>query len=198
MALWGASAPDPCHAINAARGALLALRKVRAFNVDPRMRGKPALDLKIGLCSGPTVVGNVGAAKRFSYTAIGETINIAARLEKVCADYECGVIVYAHACALLKENFLLCELDRVSIKGAHEPLAMFELIGERKGASAAACAYVAADARALRAYRTAPLPRPQRYGGRYNIRPPIAPRQPRVMAEKAETLMLEKRSRRPI
>ena len=84
----------------------------------------------------------------------------------------------AHGCALLEENFLLCELDRVSIKGAHEPLAMFELIGERKGASAAACAYVAADARALRAYRTAPLPRPQRYGGLYNIRPPIAPRQP--------------------
>jgi len=128
----------------------------------------------------------------------GETINIAARLQKVCADYERGVIVNAHGCALLEENFLLCELDRVSIKGAHEPLAMFELIGEGKGASAAACAYVAAYARALRTYRDGALAEAAALWR--SLQHPTADRASpaRVVAEKAETLVLEKRSRRPI
>ncbi len=130
MALWGAPAAERDHAAAAARSALSAVRSVRAFNARPEMQGKPSLDLKIGFASGPAVVGNVGSARRLNYTAIGETVNIAARLEKVCGDYGCSIVTDARARELLAQDFLLCEIDTVAVKGKREPIAVFALLDE--------------------------------------------------------------------
>jgi adenylate cyclase len=81
MALWGAPLPDPDHAASAARGALRALGGVMRAKAAADRRGEPSYAIKIALNTGPAVIGNVGAAKRYNYTAIGETVNVAARLE---------------------------------------------------------------------------------------------------------------------
>ena len=67
MALWGAPLPDPDHAASAARGALRALAGVMRAKAEADRRGEPSYAIKIALNTGPAVIGNVGAAKRYNY-----------------------------------------------------------------------------------------------------------------------------------
>jgi class 3 adenylate cyclase/CHASE2 domain-containing sensor protein len=81
MAIWGAPIPSHDHPLVAARTALRIVDKIAAAGRQAEARGEPSFGIKIGIHSGPAVVGNVGSAKRYNYTAVGETVNIAARLE---------------------------------------------------------------------------------------------------------------------
>src|SRR5712692_8530467 len=91
--------------------------------------------VKIGLNSGPAVVGNVGTAKRYNYTVVGETVNVASRLESVPSLYGCQVVIGPRTAELVKDEFLLRELDRIWVKGGHAPIAVFEPLVEQAKAT---------------------------------------------------------------
>src|SRR6202162_4685934 len=91
MGIWGAPASNPDHATAAARAALAAVAGVMRAKAEADARHQPGYAVKIGLNSGRAVVGNVGAEKRYNYTAVGETVNIASRLESVPGDYGCPI-----------------------------------------------------------------------------------------------------------
>src|SRR5262249_45233570 len=93
MGVLGAPAPPPHHAAAAATAALAAVAAVQHAKDEADADGRPGYSVKIGLNSGRAVVGNVGAEDRFNYTAVGETVNIAARLESVPGDYGCRIVV---------------------------------------------------------------------------------------------------------
>lgn len=82
MAFWGAPEPAPDHARAAYLGALAVAAEVEVFNRDRRSRGDPACRMRIGLHTGTAMVGNIGFAGRIDYTAVGEAVNVAARLEQ--------------------------------------------------------------------------------------------------------------------
>jgi len=82
MAFWGAPDPIPDHARTACQGALAVAREVEAFNRERRARGLHACRMRIGLHTGTVLVGNIGFAGRVDYTAIGEAVNVASRLEQ--------------------------------------------------------------------------------------------------------------------
>jgi len=103
--------------------------------------GEPGYAVKIGLNTGPAVVGNVGAPRRYNYTALGETVNIAARLESVPEDYGCRIVVGPQTAAAIAGRFVLCELDWIKVKGKEEAFSIFQLVGERSTASAAEMLY---------------------------------------------------------
>src|SRR5260370_3362837 len=83
MAIFGAPVPDPDHAACAARAALRVVASVMQAKADADRRGVPGYAIKIGLNTGPAVIGNVCAPKRHSYTPVGESTNISARLAGV-------------------------------------------------------------------------------------------------------------------
>ena len=153
MALWGAPLPDADHAANAARGALHALAGVMQAKAEADQRSEPGYTIKIALNTGPAVIGNVGAAKRYNYTAIGETVNVAARLESVPDDYGCPIVIGPGTAAAVADRFVLCELDWIRVKGKDDAFSVYELIGEQSTASAVEHAYIAPYQAALERYR---------------------------------------------
>jgi adenylate cyclase len=144
------------------------------------------------LNSGAAIVGNVGTARRFNFTAVGEPVNLAARLEAVPDDYGCYLVIGPAAARAVGERFLLTELDRVRLKGVSEPLAVFEPVAEFADATAAQTHYAEGYAAALEAYRarrfteaaagwrSLAYPGPSRTGAGGDIVDP-----PRVMAARA-------------
>jgi adenylate cyclase len=82
----------------------------------------------LGINSGNFVVGNIGSANRMDYTAIGDTVNLAARLEGVNKIYGTQNIISETTYSLVKENFICRELDLIRVKGREEPLAIYNII----------------------------------------------------------------------
>lgn len=153
MAIWGAPVPDADHAAHAAQAALGGLAAVVAAKQAADAAGRPGYSVKMGLNSGPAVVGNVGAPGRYNYTAIGETVNIAARLEGVPHDYDAAIVIGPATAVAIGERFVLIELDWVKVKGKEEPLAIYELMAEKSRATPEQLAYPAQYAAALALYR---------------------------------------------
>jgi adenylate cyclase len=153
MAIWGAPLADPDHAVHAAHAALSGVAAIATAKAEDDTQGRPAYSVKIGLDSGPAIVGNVGAARRYNYTAVGEMVNIAARLEGLPSDYGCTIVIGPGLEAAISGRFVTCELDWVKVKGKSEPLAVYELVAETRAASSAELAYPVEYAVALKLYR---------------------------------------------
>jgi class 3 adenylate cyclase/CHASE2 domain-containing sensor protein len=153
MAIWGAPLPDRDHAANAARAALRIVETIMRAKGEADALGVPGYAVKIGINTGPAVVGNVGAPRRYNYTAVGETVNIAARLESVPEDYGCRIVVGPATAAAIADRFLLCELDWIKVKGKDDAFSVFQLIGEKSAADAAKPCYSQQYAAGLERYR---------------------------------------------
>jgi class 3 adenylate cyclase len=136
MAVWGPLAGSPDHAGSAIRAALAIARVMREDNAIRRAAGKPAIRLRIGLHSGPAVIGNIGAPGRINYTVIGDTVNVAQRFEQLGKVYmrpdeEVIVLVSGATVAAVKDRAALGielpapELRRV--RGHAQPVEVYRL-----------------------------------------------------------------------
>lgn len=90
LAFWNAPEPQPDHADRACRAALAIRRVLAERNAERRQRGERPVRLRIGIHTGPAIVGDIGAASRINYTAIGDAVNVAARVEQVARNYASG------------------------------------------------------------------------------------------------------------
>jgi adenylate cyclase len=135
MAFWGppfAKAAD--HATLACRAALLQLKVLERFRTElPDLTGlrkhPPVIDLRIGLASGDAVVGNIGSEKLRSYTVIGDTVNLASRLEGVNRVYGTRILMNSETRLLAGTTIETREIDWIAVKGKSEQAAVYELIG---------------------------------------------------------------------
>lgn len=138
MALFGAPLDDPHHAVNAVATAL-GMRKAltvlhEKWNVLPAFSFKDELtrlDFRVGIATGPAVVGNVGSEKRFDYTAIGDIVNLGSRLESVNKKYGTHVLVDKETFTAITENhnpFVFRKLDTVRVKGKQQETEIFEVM----------------------------------------------------------------------
>ena len=153
MAMWGAPVDDAEHAVDAVRAARAAVERITVESAAAKARGEIGFSVKIGINSASAAVGNVGAEKRYNYTAVGEVVNIASRLESLPGDYECHIVVGEGTAERLGEAFLLCELDRIKVKGKDESVAIFEPIAETEKATESQLEYVRRYEEALALYR---------------------------------------------
>ena len=132
LAFWNAPLDDPDQHANAARAALAMTARLRELNRDLPGGAEPwpgEVAIGIGLNSGPCCVGNMGSAQRLSYTLIGDTVNLASRIEGLTKFY--GVeIAIGSALAAHLPGFALIELDRVRVVGRDTPETLFALVGE--------------------------------------------------------------------
>ncbi len=123
MALWGVPDPIPNPPLAACRTALILKQKLQS---NPRMKHK------IGINTGLAMVGNFGSNERLDYTAIGDTVNIAARLEKINKLYGTNIVMGPITAAAVEDTLLVRPLNWVMLEGRSTPLLAYELIGEKK------------------------------------------------------------------
>ena len=93
MALFGAPLWRPDHALSACESALEMRRQLAILNESRAARGAPAINIGIGISTGDVLCGNIGSEKRMEYTAIGDGVNLASRLEGVNKLYGTGILV---------------------------------------------------------------------------------------------------------
>ncbi|MBW1992609.1 MAG: adenylate/guanylate cyclase domain-containing protein, partial [Deltaproteobacteria bacterium] len=130
MALFGAPLVMEDHAARACRTALQMVATLRRLDQDWEASGRPCLSLGVGLNTGVVAVGNMGSDRLFDYTAVGDNVNLASRLEGLNKFYGTEILISESCARALGEGFILQEVDLVQVKGKKQPLAVFELLGE--------------------------------------------------------------------
>jgi adenylate cyclase len=128
MAFWGAPVADPQHARNGVLAALDMQKECRVLNEKFAARGWPTLTIGVGVNSGNVRVGDMGSNVRRAYTAMGDAVNIASRLEGITKEYGADIII-GEGTRRLISGFALREIDRVRVKGKDESVTIYEPLG---------------------------------------------------------------------
>jgi adenylate cyclase len=128
MAFWGAPVEDAQHARNGVLAGLEMQKECHALNVKFVARGWPTLKIGVGLNSGTVRVGDMGSQVRRAYTAMGDAVNVASRLEGRTKAYGVGVLV-GEATRNLVKDVVFREVDRIKVKGKDEALTIYEPLG---------------------------------------------------------------------
>jgi adenylate cyclase len=131
MAFWNAPQPVADHAAQACRAALHAQQGLRTLQAQWAAAGTPVFRTRIGLHTGEALVGNVGTRERFTYTAMGDTTNLASRLEGLNKQYGTQILASEAVRAAAGPDFEWRRLDRVAVVGRREETVVYELLGER-------------------------------------------------------------------
>lgn len=143
MAFWGAPLDDPLHALHGVGAAIRMQQAMDALQAQFAALGAGVVALRIGVHSGPAIVGNMGSEERFDYTALGDTVNLAARLEGVNKIYGTRILLSAATAGDLAGSVSLRPVDRVRVKGKEQPVDIFtpcadtSLISQTESAMAA-------------------------------------------------------------
>jgi adenylate cyclase len=127
MALFGAPLDDPNHAEDAVDAALEMIRELNRLNEKWTAEGRPALDIGIGISTGPMIAGNIGSEAIMSYTVIGDAVNLGARLESLNKEYGTRIIISEATRDALPGRYLFRPLGNVVVKGKTTPVAIFEV-----------------------------------------------------------------------
>jgi adenylate cyclase len=136
MAFWNAPLPIDGHASRACEAALSMQGRLRELNetwkseAEAEGRTHIPVNIGVGLNTGEASVGNFGSDQRFTYSCLGDEVNLASRLEGQCKTYGVGIIVGENTCRQIPE-FATLELDMVMVKGKTEPERIHALIGDK-------------------------------------------------------------------
>lgn len=128
MAIYNAPLDVPGHPERACTTALRMIERLESLNKSFEARGMHSIEIGVGINTGDAVVGNMGADIRFDYTAIGDTVNLASRLEGLNKLYGTKIIVSGTTMAGGGHQGLFRELDLVAVKGKRQPVAIYELL----------------------------------------------------------------------
>lgn len=147
MAIWNAARPCAGHAVKACRAVLASQEAARALYASPEWQGHPPLVTRFGLNRDRVLVGHFGAPDRMSFTALGDGVNLASRLEGLNKHYGTHVLASEAIYEEAKGAFEFRLLDRVAVKGKTRGVRVYELLGPAGS--------VGERAAALRAYEAA-------------------------------------------
>jgi len=153
MAFWGAPRSLEAHAVMACKAALQMRDRLLALQKIWKAQGKPVFEARIGINTGLALVGNIGSPNRMNYTAMGDPVNLASRLEGLNKSYGTTIAIGESTAALVKEQFVLRPLDWVAVKGRAHAILVHELIGEKGTVEPGVLRAIEAHAAALEQYR---------------------------------------------
>lgn len=130
MAFWGAPCDDPDHAERAVAAAKEMLAAMNSINADLRAAGSnrfalPRVSIGVGVNSGECVVGNIGCARRFDYSVLGDPVNIASRLVGLSKSYDVDLLLGQATANRLRRPDGLKEVDRIAVRGRSETQAIY-------------------------------------------------------------------------
>jgi adenylate cyclase len=128
MAFWGAPLDLSNHAEIACSSSLEMIEKLHDLQKKWKQQGIPIFEIGIGLNSGEAIVGNMGSSTRFDYTAIGDNVNLASRMEGLNKTYGTNIILTEKTFRLVKNKFETRKLDAVKVKGKKKSIFIYELV----------------------------------------------------------------------
>ncbi|MDR3468787.1 MAG: adenylate/guanylate cyclase domain-containing protein [Xanthobacteraceae bacterium] len=135
MAFWNAPLDDPAHEANACNAALDMMEEMRELNVARRAEAEQGgapfipINIGIGLNTGNCVVGNMGSDLRFDYSALGDSVNLASRLEGQSKTYGVPIVLGSNTAQAVKDKFAVIEIDFIRVKGKTEPEIVYAVFG---------------------------------------------------------------------
>ncbi len=132
IAFFGAPNQMTNHAVKACMASIEMQKRLISLREKWKTEGKPELKMRIGLCSGPAVVGNMGSKNRMDYTMMGDTVNTAARLEGTNKIYGIYTLISETTQKFLGPNILTRKIDTINVVGKKEPVAVYQLIGDKE------------------------------------------------------------------
>jgi adenylate cyclase len=131
MAVFGAPVAQPEHARLACRAALDMVAALEGLQAQWRRDGLPAIEIGIGINTGPVIVGNMGSVSRFNYTVVGDAVNLASRMESLNKTYGTNILVSESTYAMVGDEFPHSrEIDRIRVRGRSQVVGIYELIPE--------------------------------------------------------------------
>ncbi len=131
MAEFGTPVFFEDHAVKACFAALEMLRKLRSMNFSHYAKGISRLNCRIGINSGNMIVGNMGSKNVFDYTAMGDSVNLASRLEGANKMYRTHIMISEDTYKLVKDAVISRPLDLIRVKGRQKPVRVLEVISRR-------------------------------------------------------------------
>ncbi|MCA1938592.1 MAG: adenylate/guanylate cyclase domain-containing protein [Dechloromonas sp.] len=152
MAFWGAPVANPRHAREAVLTAIEMQARLHSLGSAFAAKGWPVLKIGIGINSGTMIVGDMGSPVRKSYTVMGDTVNLGARLEGITKEYGVGIAVgekTRDACP----DIVFRELDKVRVKGKASAISIYEPLGTTESVTPEQLEALASWSRALALYR---------------------------------------------
>jgi len=135
MAIFGAPVVGSADADNALYVANDMIRALGVFNSRRAQRGSEPIEIGIGLATGEVLAGSVGTPKRMTYTAIGNNVNLAARLESANKYYGTAILLAGTTVDGLKSPAVLRRLDQIQVKGISQPTWVYESLGHHTSAT---------------------------------------------------------------
>ncbi|WP_293678386.1 adenylate/guanylate cyclase domain-containing protein [uncultured Phenylobacterium sp.] len=128
MAVYGAPISTPRDPQNAVESAVAMLEMLEDLNKRRRRRGRDPLHLGLGIATGDVVAGTVGSLKRMDYTVIGDSVNLASRLQQLTKHYQVSIIICETTAAALDGSVPLRELDTLRVRGRQQPAKLFQVL----------------------------------------------------------------------
>lgn len=151
MAIFGAPLKSADHALIAAR-AVLDFEQLSNLSVKRANRSVPFIT-RVGVNSGSLIVGNIGSSNRMDYTAIGDTVNLSARLEGVNKIYGTQNMISEYTYRQVKAEMICRELDYIRVKGREQPLSIYTILDEMKNMDNQMFEFLSMHTKALQLYR---------------------------------------------
>jgi len=131
MAYWNAPINVKAHSDKALCAAIEQIKALAELNNTFALQDKPLIDIGIGLNTGLSIVGEIGSKGRSDYTCIGDSVNLASRVESLCKVYGVKIIITEFTKVLLEGKYELRELDIVKVKGKAKPVVLYECYGDK-------------------------------------------------------------------
>jgi adenylate cyclase len=128
MAFWNAPLDDADHARNAVKTALQMLGSLDAFNREVTAEGIPPFGMGLGINTGTVVVGNMGSSQRFDYTCLGDSVNLASRLEGQSKPYHVAMVIGPKTNEYVKDQYFTLPLDCLAVKGKKDGVDIFTVL----------------------------------------------------------------------
>ena len=136
MATWGAPFTEPKHGERCCQAALSMLSRLVDLQEKWRADGLPAMEIGIGINTGIASVGNMGSSLRYGYTAMGDTVNLASRLEGLNKEYGTSILISESTRAdVTNDQIVIREIDFIRVKGKNQPVTIFEILSEQAAAN---------------------------------------------------------------
>jgi adenylate cyclase len=128
MAFWGSPYPQSDHAFRSCSCALQMVRGLADLNAKWKAAGHAPMSIGIGLNTGLVNVGNMGSARRLSWTVMGDNVNLASRLEGITKQYHVQLVISEATYRHVSGQFICRELDKIRVKGKTQPVNIYELM----------------------------------------------------------------------